>query len=59
MISEGVKIEEESYKIKAGRWRTWEPVVNRSITWANVEDTPHAENRNSLWTPEVVREGVT
>ncbi|KAL7395412.1 hypothetical protein ABVT39_016252 [Epinephelus coioides] len=42
VISEVVKIEEESYKIKAvsqqqqGRWMTWEAVVNRTISWADM-----------------------
>ncbi len=48
MISEVVKIEEESYKIKAvsqqqqGRWTTWEAVVNRTISWADMWRMPQA-----------------
>ncbi|KAL7372628.1 hypothetical protein ABVT39_019614 [Epinephelus coioides] len=48
VISEVVKIEEESYKIKAvsqqqqGRWTTWEGVVNRTISWADMWRMPQA-----------------
>ena len=48
VISEVVKMEEESYKIKAvgqqqqGRWTNWEAVVNRVITWADMWRIPQA-----------------
>lgn len=48
MISEVAKIEEEGYKIKAvsqqyqGRWTTWEAVVNRTISWADMWRMPQA-----------------
>ncbi|KAL7405869.1 hypothetical protein ABVT39_009050 [Epinephelus coioides] len=48
VISEVVKIEKENYKIKAvsqqqqGRWTTWEAVVNRTISWADMWRMPQA-----------------
>lgn len=48
VISEVVRMKEESYKVKAvgqyhqGRWSTWEAVVNRSITWADMWRIPQA-----------------
>lgn len=48
VISEVAKMKEESYKIKAisqqqqGRWMTWEAVVNRTITWADMWRMPQA-----------------
>nr|XP_061825268.1 uncharacterized protein LOC133612115 [Nerophis lumbriciformis] len=48
VISEVVKMEEESYMIKAvgqqqqGRWTIWEAVVNRVVTWADMWKMPQA-----------------
>lgn len=46
VISEVVKMEEECYKIRAvsqhqqGRWTTWEVVINRAVTWADMWKMP-------------------
>lgn len=48
LISEVVRMEEESYKIKAvgqrqqGRWTTWEAVIKRSVTWTDMLRIPQA-----------------
>lgn len=48
VISKVIKIEEEGYKIKVvsqqhqGRWTTWEAVVNRTISWADLWRMPQA-----------------
>lgn len=48
MISEVVRIEEESYQIKAlsqrqqGRWTTWEGVISRTVGWADMWKIPQA-----------------
>lgn len=41
-------MDEERYKIKVvsqqkqGRWKTWEAVINRAVTWADVCRIPQA-----------------
>lgn len=48
VISEVVRIEEESYQIKAlsqrqqGRWTTWEGVISRTVGWADMWKIPQA-----------------